>query len=98
MLGLIGRKEGTRQFYQEGEAVQVTFITVLPNYITQIKTLKRDGYRAVQLTTGQKALHKMAKSEVGCYRKAGIDSGLGLWEFRLDDEREDIEKAWKLGH
>jgi large subunit ribosomal protein L3 len=98
MLGLVGRKEGTRQLYQEGQAVQVTFVTVLPNQVTQIKTTRRDGYRAVQLTTGKKALHKVAKTERGHYHQAGIDSGLGLWEFRLDDEALGLEKGWKLGH
>jgi large subunit ribosomal protein L3 len=98
MLGLVGRKEGTRQLYQAGEAVQVTFITVLPNHITQIKTIKRDGYRAVQLTSGQKAVRKVNKTEVGHYNKAGVETGLGLWEFRLDGEVDGIEKTWRPGH
>jgi large subunit ribosomal protein L3 len=98
MLGLVGQKECTRQLYQAGKAVQVTFVTVLPNYITQIKTLKRDGYRAIQLTTGHKALRKSSKARIGHCAKASIEPGLGLWEFRLDSENVELEKGWKLGH
>ena len=98
MLGLVGRKEGTQQLYQEGRAVQVTFITVLPNYITQIKTIKRDGYRALQLTTGEKLEKKVNKSQIGHFNKANVKTGLGIWEFRLDYEPLSFEKNLKPGH
>lgn len=98
MLGLIGRKESTEQVYQAGEAVQVTFITVLPNSITRVKTKKRDGYCSIQLTTGQKALHRVTKAEAGNYKKAGVDIGLGLWEFRVDDEMDELPQDWRTGH
>lgn len=97
MLGLVGSKEGTRQVYLEGQAVQVTFITVQPNYITQVKTLKRDGYRALQLTTGKKALRKVAQPQIGICKKAGAEPGLGLWEFRLDDDQDQLATNWKVG-
>lgn len=97
MLGLVGRKEGTKQFYQEGRAIQVTFISLLPNRITQIKTKKKDGYDALQVTTGKKADFKVTKPELGHFKKANTETGTGLWEFRLTDETE-LQKEWQLGY
>ena len=52
-LGLVGRKCGmTRVFTEDGLSIPVTVVEVLPNKITQIKTLENDGYQAVQVTTG----------------------------------------------
>ncbi|MGM0608015.1 MAG: 50S ribosomal protein L3 [Candidatus Muiribacteriota bacterium] len=50
MLGIIGKKVGMTTIYKEnGEAVPVTVINAGPNYITQIKTVEKDGYNSVQL-------------------------------------------------
>jgi large subunit ribosomal protein L3 len=98
MLGLVGRKEGTRQLYKEGRAIQVTFISLLPNRITQIKTKDKDGYNAIQVTTGQKKPFKINKSELGQFNKANVEPGIGLWEFRLENTDETAEKNWQLGH
>ncbi len=42
----------TRVFTEDGVSIPVTVIEVLPNRVTQIKTLENDGYRAIQVTTG----------------------------------------------
>lgn len=48
-VALIGRKAGmTRIFTDAGETVPVTVIEVLPNRITQVKTVDKDGYRSIQ--------------------------------------------------
>ena len=50
MKGIIGRKVGMTQIFDEnGHAVPVTVIQAGPCYVTQIRTLERDGYEAVQL-------------------------------------------------
>ncbi len=50
MKGIIGRKVGMTQIFDEnGHAVPVTVIQAGPCYVTQIRTLERDGYKAVQL-------------------------------------------------
>ena len=50
MRGLIGKKIGmTRVFNSDGHFVPVTVLEVGPCHITQLKTLKNDGYDAVQL-------------------------------------------------
>ena len=86
-IGLIGRKCGmTRIFTDAGESVPVTVIEALPNRVTQLKTVENDGYRAVQVTVGQRKPSRTARPQIGHYAKAEVDPGEGLWEFRLADE------------
>ena len=83
-IGLVGRKCGmTRVFTDEGTAVPVTVIEVMPNRVTRVLTAERDGYSAVQVTTGQEKPSRLAKPASGQYAQAGVEPGEGLWEFRL---------------
>lgn len=53
--GLLGRKLGMMQvFSPTGEAIPVTVLQVGPCVVTQVKTIAREGYEAVQLGFGQK--------------------------------------------
>ena len=82
----------TRIFTEDGAAIPVTVLSVEPNRVTQLKTLKTDGYRAVQVTTGSRRASRVTKPMAGHYAKAGSEAGRKLWEFRLDDgEGEGIE-------
>lgn len=84
-IGLVGRKAGmTRVFNNDGVSIPVTVIEVDPNRVTDIKTEDRDGYSAVQVTTGSRKASKVAKAEAGHFAKANVEAGRGLWEFRLD--------------
>ena len=86
-IGVVGRKSGmTRVFTDEGVSVPVTVVEVLPNRVTQIKELETDGYRAIQVTTGDRKASKVSKPAAGHYAKAGTAAGDGLWEFRLDGD------------
>lgn len=89
-IGLVGRKCGmTRLFTEAGESVPVTVVEVLPNRVTQIKTVENDGYSAIQVTTGSRKVSKVSKAVAGHYAKSNLEVGRGLWEFRLDGE-EDV--------
>jgi len=89
-LGMIGQKAGmTRIFDSTGISVPVTAISVTPNQITQIKTLETDGYKAVQVSYGQKKESKVNKAILGHYKKASATPGKGLMEFRLNDKEID---------
>lgn len=84
-IGLVGRKAGmTRVFNNDGVSIPVTVIEVDPNRVTDIKTEDRDGYSAIQVTTGSRKASKVAKAEAGHFAKANVEAGRGLWEFRLD--------------
>jgi len=89
-IGLVGRKCGmTRVFTEDGISIPVTVIEVLPNRITQIKTVDNDGYRAIQITTGTRKRSRVTRPMAGHYAKAGVEPGRGLWEFRVEDDKAD---------
>ncbi len=89
-VGLVGRKCGmTRVFTEDGVSIPVTVIEVLPNRVTQIKTVENDGYRAIQVTTGTCKRSKVTKPMAGHFTKAGVEPGRGLWEFKIDDKNAD---------
>jgi large subunit ribosomal protein L3 len=88
-IGLVGRKCGmTRVFNEDGASIPVTVIEVLPNRVTQIKTVESDGYRAIQVTTGTCKRSKVTKPMAGHYAKAGVEPGVGLWEFTLGSNQK----------
>lgn len=83
-IGLIGRKRGmTRVFTEDGVSVPVTVVEVTANRVTQIKNLEVDGYRAVQVSAGSRKASRVNKPQAGHYKKAGVEAGNKLWEFRL---------------
>jgi large subunit ribosomal protein L3 len=84
-IGVVGRKSGmTRVFTEDGRSIPVTVIEVDPNRITQLKTEERDGYTAVQVTTGTRKPQRVSKALAGHFAKAGSLAGRGMWEFRLE--------------
>lgn len=85
-MGLIGRKCGmTRVFTEEGASVPVTVLQIDSNRITQVKGLGKDGYRAIQVTAGEKRSSKVTKPLAGHFAAANTVAGRGLWEFRLEE-------------
>ncbi len=97
-IGLVVRKLGmTRVFTEDGASLPVTVIEVDPNRVTQVKTEERDGYRALQVTTGARKASRVTKPRAGHFAKAGVEAGRGLWEFRLDgDQGAEIETGAEL--
>ena len=98
-IGLVGRKCGmTRIFTEAGESIPVTVIEALPNRVTTLKTVDRDGYRAVQVTFGNRKAERLTKPEAGHYSHLGAEPGDGLVEFRLGDgEGEDLASGAEIG-
>ncbi len=96
-IGLVGRKSGmTRVFTEDGVSIPVTVVEVSPNRVTQIKEQDTDGYRAIQVTAGNRKASRVSKSEAGHFAKAGVEAGHGLWEFRLEDTDEAPEVGSEL--
>jgi large subunit ribosomal protein L3 len=88
-IGLIGRKVGMTQVFQDdGTMVAVSVLAIEPNTVTRLRTTERDGYTAVQL--GTKPSKKLSKPEAGQLKtlpKAA--QGLAtLREFRVDSVDE----------
>lgn len=88
-IGLVGRKAGmTRVFDDTGESIPVTVVFVQPNRVTCVKALDRDGYRAIQVTTGSRKPSRLTRPEAGHFAGCGVEAGEGLWEFRLAEGEE----------
>ena len=89
-IGIVGKKIGmTRIFTDEGKSLPVTVIEAQPNRVTQIKTIDRDGYSAVQVTKGKTKNTRVNKPSAGLYSKVSVEAGEGLWEFRLREQLTD---------
>lgn len=78
----------SRIFTDSGTSVPVTLVAVDPNRITQVKTLARDGYPALQVTTGERRATRVNRPLGGHFSKAGTRPGRGIWEFRLTIDSE----------
>ena len=97
-IGLVGRKSGmTRVFTEAGDSIPVTVIEAEPNRVTQIKTADKDGYTAIQVTSGSVKQSHVTKPEGGHFAKAGTPAGRGLWEFRVDTIEEELSLGSELG-
>ncbi len=86
MHGLIGRKIGMSQVFAEnGDAIPVTVLEAGPCYVTQVKTLDRDGYQAAQIGFEPKKEKQTTRPLQGHFKKAGIDPQRILREVEVDD-------------
>ena len=79
--GLIGRKIGMTQLFQDSGEVVVTAIEAGPCFITQVKTEAKDGYNAVQLAFGE--TKKLSSPKKGHVKDVGQLKYLR--EFQADD-------------
>lgn len=97
-IGLVGRKTGmSRVFTDDGVSVPVTLIHAPPNRITQIKTVDRDGYSALQVTTGTRKPSRLSKPVAGQYSAVSVEPGERLHEFRLEgDQASEFEAGGEL--
>jgi large subunit ribosomal protein L3 len=82
MQGLIGKKVGmTSLFDEEGKNIPCTVLQAGPCVVTQIKTVEKDGYFAVQLGFDDKKEKHTTKAEIGHFKKSGSSPKRKLFEF-----------------
>src|ERR1700741_1720299 len=83
MPGIIERKIGmTSVFGPEGENIACTVIEAGPCIVTQVKSEETDGYRAVQLSFGEKKEKNTPKAAQGHFKKANTTPKRNIVEFR----------------
>ena len=82
-------------FTDEGNLVPVTVIEAGPCAITQIKTLERDGYEAVQLGFGEKK-RNVTKPLQGHFKRSGSSPKRRLREFSLTEAPELGEEGSEI--
>jgi large subunit ribosomal protein L3 len=93
MQGLIGRKIGmTRMFEKDtGKAVAVTVIQAANNVVHQVKTMEKDGYRAVQIGFDVILEKRATKPVLGHCKKNGSAPTRIIKEFALDSVDEKVQ-------
>ena len=83
MKGILGKKIGmTQVFTKNGKLIPVTVIEVEPNVVTQIKTVEKDGYDAIQLGSQTVRAKVSNKAKVGHTNKANTEPKRFLREIR----------------
>ena len=83
MKGILGKKRGmTQVFTKDGKLIPVTVIEVEPNVVTQIKTVAKDGYDAIQLATETVREKVSNKPKTGHTNKANTTPKRFLREIR----------------
>ena len=93
MPGLIGKKIGmTSVFSADGKNVPCTVIEVGPCVVTQVKTIEKDGYEALQLGFVEKKDKHTTKPMAGHFKKAGVKPQRYLAEFKFDGEHKAGEE------
>ena len=83
-VGIVGKKLGMSRVYDEaGMIVPVTVIAADPNVVTQVKSLEKEGYAAIQVGFENQKESRLSKPVQGHYKKAGVAPKKTLREFRL---------------
>ena len=89
MPGLIGKKIGmTSVFGADGKNLPCTVIEAGPCVVTQIRTVEKDGYAAVQLAYDEISEKHASKALKGHFEKAGTTPKRKLVEFKADFAQE----------
>jgi large subunit ribosomal protein L3 len=84
MTLILGRKRGmTQLFAEDGSVTGVTVVEVGPCVITQVKTVEREGYDAIQIGWEDVSDKRVRKPQVGHFKKAGVATKRFLREDRL---------------
>ena len=86
--GILGKKLGmTQVFTEEGNVTPVTVVEAGPCTVVQKKTVKKDGYNAVQLSFLNKNAKKVNKPVAGHFKKHKASTCRFLKEIRCDAEK-----------
>ena len=93
-VGLIGKKCGmTRVFNEDGASVPVTVIEAQPNRISQIKKIDKEGYSAIQVSSGIIKQSKINKALSGHFVSTKTKPGKNICEFRTSNSNVDEFKT-----
>ncbi len=85
--GILGTKLGmTQVFTDDNEVVPVTVLRAGPCPVTQVRTMERDGYRALQLGYGR--ARRPSKPLAGHFAAAGVEPTRHLMEVAFDDDHQ----------
>lgn len=84
MSGILAKKIGMTQIFEDGKFIPVTVVEAGPNYVLQKKTVENDGYTALQLGFDEKKGKNTTKPIMGIFKKAGVNPQRFVKELRVD--------------
>ena len=94
MSGLIGKKIGmTSIFGKDGKQLACTVIEAGPCVVTQVKTTEKDGYKAVQISYGERKEKNSPSALNGIYKKANTTPKSKMVEFKGFEEELSIGQS-----
>lgn len=104
-LGILGKKIGMTRVYDDlGFAIPVTVVEAGPCIVLQVKTVKGEGYNALQLGFDTKKPSRVTKPQAGHCKKAGADGFYHIREFRVENpeafevgQQLPIDTVFKVG-
>ena len=83
-IGLLGNKIGMTQIFEKsGNIIPVTILKVGPCVVTQIKTIEKDGYDAIQVGYSNIPSKSLNQPQFGHLQKSNIQPLKYLKEFRV---------------
>ena len=83
MKGILGRKVGMTQIYSDhGYSIPVTIIQIESNVVTKVLTKEKNGYNALQLSTGEKKEKHSSKAMINHFKKANTTPKRFVKEIR----------------
>jgi len=87
--GVLGEKLGMTQVWDaDNRVVPVTVVKAGPCVVTQVRSIEKDGYAAVQISFGEIDPRKVNQPEKGHFEKAGVAPRRHLVELRTSDAAE----------
>ena len=100
MIGLLGRKVGMTQLFDEGgHPIPVTVLQVGPCVVTEVRTKEKDGYTAVQLGFLEKKEKQTTQPLMGHFKKAKTTPKKFIREIRTESvEGLEVGKELKVDH
>jgi large subunit ribosomal protein L3 len=91
MSGIIGKKIGMTSIYDEsGKNIPCTVIEAGPCVVTQVRTIEKDGYAAIQLAYDEKKDKHTNKPMKGHFAKANTTPKKVMVEFTRFEERKQF--------
>ncbi|WP_270428122.1 50S ribosomal protein L3 [Fusobacterium mortiferum] len=84
MSGILAKKIGMTQIFEDGKFIPVTVVEAGPNFVLQKKTVENDGYIALQLGFDEKKEKNTTKPVMGIFKKAGVNPQRFVKELRVD--------------
>ena len=84
MSGILAKKIGMTQIFEDGKFIPITVVEAGPNFVLQKKTVENDGYTALQLGFDEKKEKNTTKPVMGIFKKAGVNPQRFVKELRVD--------------